>query len=586
MQEKYFNNTASQLNILLNSLLILEEDPENFQLVEELMRITHSLKGSSRLMDFKLIEHLFHAMEDKFSSYRNETAATLSAFIDDLLLQGRKIEYILEKLQMGFSEEDIQKRLEEKLKGNSEFQFETREPHPADVSRVMVGINKLDALNKMIGELTIKQVSLEHYVTELEKLEMETVVSNELLRSSLSDFLNREEDQGPLILAVDNLLDIVHTCDNSLKILSESKKKIWRSLKLIPTEMKELLSLAQKNILHSRLTPVSHAFEMIPRLVRELCRTQGKKVKLTIDGGETLLDKYILDGISTSLIHLIRNAVDHGIEHPERRTAEGKSDSGRIYIQAVSRGEKVVIRVEDDGQGIDEEKLKQRLLERGLLSEAELRHLKQSELYHYLLRQGISTRDEISEISGRGVGMDVVRTTLERLKGSIRIQSARGVGTIIELDVPLTLSLMQAVPVVVKGETYCIPIFNLEKVVQVRFGELQNREPFYHYDKEEAVPIASLGWIVGNARHSQVDEDTQMTLVYLRSVEKRWALLVDEAHHKKEIVVKECGTFLKRVKHILGATITGEGRVALILDVPSIIKTLEMKEQDRGRSKH
>jgi len=582
MQEKYFNDTSAQLNILLNSLLILEEDPDNFQLVEELMRISHSLKGSSRIMDFKLMEHLFHAVEDNLSRYRSEKVMSLSSFVDEMLVLGRKIEFVIDKLQMGFSEEEIQRRLDEKIKESGNFSFELKEPVQSDSSRIHIGINKLDALNKLMGELMIKQVTVEHYISELEKLEIETGVCNELLRNSLSSFLNRVDSEGPLQLATDNLLDMVLSCDTTQKVISESKKKIWRNLKLMPSQMNELLNLAQKNILHSRLTPISQAFEMIPRLVRDLCRTQGKKVKLTIDGGETLLDKYILDGISTSLIHIIRNAVDHGIEIPEKRISEGKGDSGRIYILATSRGEKVIIRVEDDGQGIDEEKLKQKLRERKLLDEEELARITSRELYQYLLRQGISTKDVISEISGRGVGMDIVRDTLERLKGSIKMQSARGEGTIIEIEVPLTLSIMQAVPVSVREETYCIPVFNLERVVHARFGELKKKEQYLYHEKEDCIPVASLARVMGTAKHSPVDDDEQVILVVLRSVEKRWAIIVDEVQHKKEIVVKDLGTFLKKVRHILGATITGEGRIHLVLDVPSLIRTFESKKLDRA----
>jgi chemotaxis protein histidine kinase CheA len=577
MKQKFFNDTIAQLNILLNSILIFEEEPDNLFLVDDLMRIAHSLKGSSRVMEFRLLESLFHDLEDKFSRYKKEKPPSISSFIDEVLTLGNKIQFCLDMLFQGFPEAEIVEKLEGSLREDTFCATETIELQLHESSSVQVGINRLDSLSKLISELLVKEVSAEHYLTELESLESDARHAEEEISLMLGDWMRSES------LAVAqgfsdsrDLLSRMADRENSLRTIDENRKKLWRNLKMILPQQRCLLELVQRRILQARLTPISQAFEMIPRHVRDLCKSQGKKVKLTIDGEDTLLDKYVLDGISTCLLHLIRNAIDHGIESPEHRVREGKSESGRLYIGAVSQGNRVTIKVEDDGQGIDEEKLRKRLTERGLLTTAELQAISPRDLYQYLLRQGVSTKDEVDLLSGRGVGMDVVRENLERLKGSITIQSEKGIGTLIEIEVPLTLSIMQAIPVGLNDEMFCIPYFNIEKVLALSPDELVKKGRFYFNPKTGDTPLIPLSDILhGENQKVSEEKEVEDRVVILRSVEKRWGIIVNEVHQRREIVVKDLGSFIKRIRHILGATVTGDGTIILVLDVPSLFKTME-----------
>jgi chemotaxis protein histidine kinase CheA len=576
MKQKFFNDTIAQLNILLNSVLIIEEEPDNLFLVDDLMRISHSLKGSSRVMEFRLLEGLFHTLEDKFSHYKREKATPISSFVDEVLTLGNRIQFCLDMLFQGFPEQEVEEKLEGTMKEDSFCVPEAVDSQIYESSSVQVGINRLDSLSKLISELLVKEVSAEHYLSELESIEAEARQAEEEISRIHGECFKSVPPGSQDTRQSRELIARMADRQSALKTIDESKKKLWRNLKLIFPQQRCLLELAQRRILQARLTPISQAFEMIPRHVRDLCKSQGKKVKLTIDGEDTLLDKYVLDGISLCLLHLIRNAIDHGIETPEQRVREGKGESGRLYIGAISQGNRVIIKVEDDGQGIDEEKLRSKLKERGLLTDAELQSINSKELYQYLLRHGISTKDEVDLLSGRGVGMDVVRENLERLKGSITIQSEKGIGALIEIEVPLTLSIMQAIPVRLKDEMFCIPLFNIEKILPLSPEDLVRKGKFYFSGTLGDIPLMHLSELLLNENHPCLEgNEEEVKVVILRSVEKRWAIIVDEVSQRKEIVVKDLGSFIRRIKHILGATVTGDGTIILVIDVPSLFRTME-----------
>jgi two-component system chemotaxis sensor kinase CheA len=574
MKQKFFDDTSLQLNILLNTVVILEDQAGNTSLVDNLMRIAHSLKGSSRVMEFRLLESLFHTLEDRLLKYRDKGGEALSPLVDDMLSLGRQIQFCLTMLRAGFGEDEVEQRLNESSAFDSIDMSVPGEVRQEDSSIVQVGISRLDELTNLMSEILIKENSLQHHLSELERLGVRlSQKSYEFfgeLKNRLSVDDNGKKDLDPVsvLLAYDEL----HRTEE------EKIKKHIRGLKVLSHHIDSLLEEAKHDVLLTRLAPVSEAFDMIPRFVRELSGTQGKKVKLTVDGGETLLDKYILDGISKALLHLIRNAVDHGIETPVERKALGKGEAGRLLISATSQGNRVIIRVEDDGRGIDEARLKEKVLERGLVSSDEISGLSSQDLYKFLFRHGISTSEKVSEISGRGVGMDVVRESLERLKGSIRINSTAGMGTFVELQVPLTLSIMQAYSVRSRDEYYFIPSFNVDRIADVPLEDVRREREVFVWEKGDELPIANLVKVLyrDTAGRNETGGNDTLKVVILRSLEKRWGIVVDEVFPKKEVVVKSLGAFLRKVRHFQGATVTGDGRVFLILDVPSLFKALEI----------
>jgi len=580
MKQKFFDDASLQLNILLNTVVILEDQPGNASLVDNLMRIAHSLKGSSRVMEYRLLESLFHTLEDRFQQYRDKGTEGLSPLVDDMLSLGRQIQFCLTMLRTGSSEDEIEQKLHESPAFDSIEMCMPGEVQQNDSSIVQVGISRLDDLTNLMSEILIKEKSLQHHLSELERIGMN-------FSQKSSDFFAavRKRVSG-LSIGYDHeqnrrdLGALISGYEETHRNEEEKIKKHIRGLKVQSHHIDSLLEEAKHDVLRIRLAPISEAFEMIPRFVRELSGSQGKKVRITVDGGETLLDKYILDGISKALLHLIRNAVDHGIENPSERKERGKGESGRLLISASSQGNRVIIRVEDDGRGIDEDKLKDKLLERGLVSQDEVNELSSQDLYKFLFRHGISTSEKVSEISGRGVGMDVVRESLERLKGSIRIHSTPKMGTFVELQVPLTLSIMQAYSVKSRDECYYIPSFNVDRIVQVPSEELRRERDVFIWEKGEDLPIANLVKVlyrdVTASGNAEFRENGNVKVVILRSLEKRWGIMVDEVFPKKEVVVKSLGAFLRKVRHFQGATVTGDGKVFLILDIPSLFKTVEV----------
>lgn len=580
MKQKFFDDTSLQLNILLNTVVILEDQPGNVSLVDNLMRIAHSLKGSSRVMEYRLLEGLFHTLEDRLLQYRDKGAEALSPLVDDMLSLGKQIQFCLTMLRIGFSEDEIEQKLQESSAFDSIEMCVPGEIRQNDSSIVQVGISRLDDLTNLMSEILIKEKSLQHHLSELERIGMSFSQKSLEFFAALKKRISGESINYDHKQTEKDLLALITEHDEIHRTEEEKIKKHIRGLKVHSHHIDSLLEEAKHDVLLTRLAPISEAFEMIPRFVRELSGSQGKKVKITVDGGETLLDKYILDGISKALLHLIRNAVDHGIETPSERKERGKGESGRLLISATSQGNRVIIRVEDDGRGIDENKLKEKLLERGLVSRDEINELSSQDLYKFLFRHGISTSEKVSEISGRGVGMDVVRESLEHLKGSIRIHSSAKMGTFIELQVPLTLSIMQAYSVRSRDEYYYIPSFNVDRIVQVPFEEMRRERDIFIWEKGEDLPIANLVKVLYRdviaSGKTEARENENVKVVILRSLEKRWGIMVDEVFPKKEVVVKTLGAFLRKVRHFQGATVTGDGRVFLILDIPSLFKTVEV----------
>jgi two-component system chemotaxis sensor kinase CheA len=308
----------------------------------------------------------------------------------------------------------------------------------------------------------------------------------------------------------------------------------------------------QNEVMSMRMTPMAFVFNRFPRMVRDLAKRFGKKVKFIIEGAETEIDRSILDKLGDPLVHLLRNAIDHGIEPPEERIAAGKPEEGHLWLRAYAEGNYVFIEVEDDGRGIDPEKVKKKAIERGIISPDEAENLSKREIYELLFRPGFSTAEKVTDVSGRGVGLDVVKAVIEQLGGSIEVQSEIGKGTKFVLRLPLTLAIITALLVTVGSEVYAIPLGSVDEVVEKdeRLKKTQVGEvfllrgdvlPVYYMSKIFNVPDA------GEGSH----------LVVVRGAGTRAALVIDDLIGQQEIVIKPLKGRYVSVPYISGATILG-----------------------------
>lgn len=321
----------------------------------------------------------------------------------------------------------------------------------------------------------------------------------------------------------------------------------------------------QDTIMKVRMVPVSSIFSRFPRLVRDLSRKSGKEVDLIMEGEETELDKSVVEVIGDPLVHLIRNAVDHGIESEDERIGRGKSAKGTVWLRAFYKGNSVAIEIEDDGKGIDPEKMREVAIRKGVITQEEARTLDDRESMELIFAPGFSSAEVITDISGRGVGMDVVRTNIKNLKGSISISSEVGRGTKFTLSLPLTLAIIDALMVVVDEETYAIPldaVCETTKIEAERLTDVKGRKAVTL--RGEVLGIVSLGEFLGLRNH--MDTTEMLNVVVIQDNDRRLGLVVDRLLERQEIVIKPLGTYLGDIKGISGATIMGDGSVILILD--------------------
>ncbi len=327
----------------------------------------------------------------------------------------------------------------------------------------------------------------------------------------------------------------------------------------------------QNIILNMRMVPVETVFNRFPRMVRQLARDLGKKINLEIIGAETELDRTVIDEIGDPLVHLLRNAIDHGIETPDVRREKGKPEEGTVKLKAYHSGNHVFIEIEDDGAGISREKVLKKAISKGIISEQNAANLTDKQVYELIFASGFSTADKVSDISGRGVGLDVVKSTIESLGGSVSIDSEEGVGSVFSIQLPLTLSIISVMLVEIQNEKYAIPLSSIIETAIVKKEDILHAHNQKVIDfRGKVVPLLFLRDIFEVPVIKE--EDDFLSVVIVRKGEKMAGLVVDSFIGQQEVVLKSLGNYLTSVFAISGATILGDGQVALIIDCNALIK--------------
>jgi two-component system chemotaxis sensor kinase CheA len=327
----------------------------------------------------------------------------------------------------------------------------------------------------------------------------------------------------------------------------------------------------QTAVMKTRMQPIKKVFGRFPRLVRDLARQLKKEINLELVGEETDLDKNLVEALADPLVHLVRNAVDHGIEMPEEREASGKPRGGKVILSAEQEGDHILLSISDDGKGMDADQLRAKAVEKGLLDKDAADRLNEFECYNLIFAPGFSTKTEISDVSGRGVGMDVVKTKISQLNGTVNVFSVKGQGSKIIIKVPLTLAIMPTLMVMLANQAFAFPLVNVNEIFHLdlsRTNVVDGQEVVIVRDK--ALPLFYLKrWLIGSAAHVEQGEGH---VVILTVGSQRIGFVVDQLVGQEEVVIKPLGKMLQGTPGMSGATITGDGRIALILDVPSMLK--------------
>lgn len=529
------------LDLAEQSLLSLAEHTTPFEKVfDNIFRCFHNLKGASGMMELVDLQDHVHELETLLMPFKTQTSIPpqyVDLFLRGIdgarqILSGKKISFIYEELfetlknveSSLFQKQGVNSELNLRKNSNeaSESQLKSPQSDPKVASdekegdssiRVSVGV--LDSLMTLVGEMV-------------------------LVRNQVLQFSNQTEN---------------------MDFLNLSKR-----LNVVTNEI-------QCEVMKTRMQPIGNVFNKFNRVVRDLCKDLMKEISLHISGAETELDKTLLESIKDPLMHIVRNACDHGIEDQQTRVSRSKDKCGNIWIKAHHEGGQVILEVRDDGKGLDREVLIRKAVEKGIISASQGSQLTDQEAFNLIFSPGFSTAASITSVSGRGVGMDVVRTNVDRIGGTVDIESLVGQGTTIKLKIPLTLAIVPALIVKCSGDTFAIPQVKLEELVRVDAAssggkiELLHGVPVYRL-RGNILPLLSLNQILKNGEPSC----EVVNIAVVRSASLSFGLIVDEIIDTGDIVVKPLNKLLKHLQVYSGATILGDGSVALILDIVGISK--------------
>lgn len=606
-----FTQEAQELLQKLNEHLIcLEKAPDNQDTIRELMRTAHTLKGSSKILRFHAMSQLAHNMEDLLSSLY-EGRIAISGQILDLLfagtdLLGRCLEVIgrehaesvditplaecLERAGRGeqFSSVPLPESPERIPLQSSSILHDSEDsigsptdvlqaippggqeslpPEPGDTSHtearsheaVRIDVQRVDNTIRLVSEMTVSH----------RKSERELHILKDILHIARkhAGHIQHTLPRGGTNVSETQRADLLHEGQHIVMLLDRLVNEHRDETAMMDLVLNELYD----EVLKMRMLPLSTVFQTFPRAVRDMARHFHKQIDLRIQGGETTLDKKIIEKLGNPLIHILRNCIDHGIETPQERQKQGKPPIGRITIQARQHSGHVELRITDDGRGIQTEKLRQRLITRGLRSEEQVRKMDDAEVMDTVFWPGTSTSDIITDISGRGFGMDIVKTEIERLKGSVMLTSQAGEGTQCLFSLPVTSTTLRCLIVTAGGDQFAIPIESIEETLYISHHEcIQVVEHDAIRLRNQMIYVVPLANLLQLPRTSKQRSDKVFILI-AHSAGKRVGLIVDDILDEQDVVVKQLPTHIRSLKTVAGATISGENAVVLILHIPEII---------------
>ena len=602
----FLAESAEMLEALDQNFVQLESDPNNTELLNEIFRCMHSMKGSAGFLGFTHLVEVAHQGESLLNKLRQGEMA-VSPFVIDIILEAVDAvkmlqtdirdtgedthvdtDLIVTKLSLAIeSGQDIappasngpapQPKDAELSDETQQSQTDTvgadsdHDPPnalptpevaapPPPVSTVESPPVLSDVLSKMqaAATRTMEKANQAPAKPSAGKEEDQTV---RVETRRLDHVMNLV---GELVLGRNRLMKLGFGLEEQYE-----NEPLVRELGVTLAQLNLVTSDLQLAVMKTRMVPIRKVFARFPRLVRDVSNKLGKQVRLELIGEETEVDKSVADELGDPLVHLVRNAMDHGLELGADRQAKGKMSEGFVRLAASQEGNSIVIRVEDDGQGLPVEKIKAKALERGLVTEADVASMGNRELMNLIFLPGFSTADQVSDLSGRGVGMDVVRTNISRMNGSIELDSEPGKGSRVTIKLPLTVAIIQALMVEVECCTFAIPLASVVEAVKVTKEEIKtiNGKAVLNL-RERILPLLHL------AKQFQIPSDNSSNECYVVVVavgERRFGVVVDRLRAQEEVVIKSLGSFLAEVKGVAGATITGDGKVVLILDMADLV---------------
>lgn len=609
--------SLDRVKIINRRLMTLERDPGSqtgTTALSEILRELHTLKGSSATVHVEPVESLAHQLEALFGAVR-DGARTLDAPVFDIAYRALDaVEAAVGEAVRGeaptFDEEawsaSISATLEVAGSENGRPAAENTvrdvgthadpgrlpsvspvpEPVPSLAApgaddTVRVAIAKLDALMGSVSELHAARAAAEQRLSDvrtlliaLSSVEAGWLEADARVRNMLTpgDASPPGSPAPPVPVDLDEVLSHLDLARGGLAPVRTTLERLLQRMEGDGRRIAQVTDDLQDDVRRARMLPVSMVFDAFPRLIRDLSVDLGKKAVLAIEGADTEVDRAVIEQIRAPLTHLLRNAIDHGLETPGERGSAGKSPEGTISLTASQRGDTLQIEVRDDGAGIDPDTVRTRAVERGVLSQEAADATNDAEALRLIFRAGFSTRDEVTDLSGRGVGLDVVRDAIERLRGSVEVESVVGEGTRFSLTVPLSVATAQCVMVRVAGVSFALPISNVTKILRVTSGETERAEGRVVVSVDgQPVPIASVSEALGIEGAARLD-GSPLPAVLLGSGERRVAFVVDELVGTQTLVLKALPPPFVRLRHISGAAILATGEVVGVLNAADLVR--------------
>ena len=632
-------------------LVELEANPEDLELLNGIFRVAHTVKGASSFLNFDVLTHLTHHMEDVLNKARHGELAITPDVMDVVLESIDLMKALLEIIRDTSSDSGIDVsecviRLDKISGGTGDVQTPVVEAAAPVVEEKVVEESVAPAtqedepdyenMDDAAIEDEIERLLRERQAEDKAKREAKIAAGEKVLAAPPEPIEDEKEEESKAAsepepakpapaptpapvatpapsarkkddedsedakagapakrapAAVEQTIRVdVKRLDHLMNLIGELVLAKNRLIKInddveeryegeeFLEELNQVVSIVslvttdlQIAVMKTRMLPIGKVFNKFPRMIRDLSRELNKKIELVLAGEDTELDKSIVEEIGDPLVHIIRNSCDHGVETPAERLAKGKSETGTIGLKAYNEGNQIVIQIDDDGKGLDVEMLKNKSLEKGIITEKEADNMSEKEAFGLIFKPGFSTAASVTNVSGRGVGMDVVKTNIEKLNGIIDIDSELGKGTSMKLKIPLTLAIIQALLVGVQEEYYAIPLASVLETVRISKDEIYTVEGRSVMRlRDDVLSLVHIGDIFEVERILDASEHAYVVVLGLGT--SKLGLIVDTLVGQEEIVIKSLGDYLKGIEGIAGATIRGDGGVTLIVDVVALMQ--------------
>ena len=603
---EFLVETEEMIELLDQRFISLESDPTNRAMLDEIFRAMHSMKGSGGFLGFTRLVDVAHRAENILNKLRQGEMAVTPSVINVVLEAVDVVKLLVADIRESGTDihvevTGISAKLDNILAGQEPVQTEATVAPSEEAPDGAMDSGSAPHMppSSKLGEILIQEgsASKEQVLEALEQQDRKLPLGEILVQSGViteralesahqkqaKPAKAGEDDQtirvetsrldsvmnlvGELVLGRNRLMKLGGGLEQSYENepLVRGLTETLAQLNLVTTDL-------QLAVMKTRMLPIRKVLAKFPRMVRDLSQKLNKQVRLELHGEETELDKSVADEVGDPLVHIVRNAIDHGIELPAERQASGKALEGLVRIAASQEGNSIVIRIQDDGKGLQVDRIKAKALSRGIVSEAELASMDPRDVLNMVFLPGFSTADKVTDVSGRGVGMDVVRTNIRRINGSVEIDSQVGKGSVITIKLPLTIAIIQALLVEVEQATFAIPLGSVIEAVKITKDDIKTingREVLTL--RERVLPLLRL------SEEFEIPRDTTCDKFYVVVVgmgERHVGVIVDRLRSQEEVVIKSMGDYLSDIKGVAGATITGEGKVVLILDIPELVQSL------------